>query len=236
MSPLTSKIHQFFWTGAKHPYRRLDESVRSLVKPNDRVLEHGCGRTAPILSGLKDTGAELVGVDLVDFTVFDPDLKLVNADIAKLPFANASFDFVFSRSVMEHVVDPLAVFKETARILNSGGKWVFLTPNKWDYVSIASRLVPNRFHSKIVNKTQGRKEENVFPTVYGANSYKKIDSLCRASGFKLKEISYLGQPPAYLQFNPIVYCLGSIYEKMILATNLTKGVRGWLFVTLQKID
>lgn len=234
MSPLTNRIHRLFWTDAKHPYRHLDESLRPLVKPNDRVLEHGCGRTAPILALLKDTGARLVGVDLVDFTSTDPELNLVKADISRLPFRDGEFDLVFSRSVMEHVVDPTAVFIETARLLKQGGKWIFLTPNKWDYVSIIARIVPNRFHSKIVNHTQGRDEKNVFPTVFGANSKSQIQSLCNKSGFRIREIRYLGQYPSYLQFNPLLYGLGSLYEKMILATRFTEKIRGWIFVELDR--
>ena len=52
-----------------------------------------------------------------------------------------------------------------------GGRWIFLTPNRWDYVSIISRLVPNRFHGKVVHLTTGREEDDVFPVVYESNSW-----------------------------------------------------------------
>jgi hypothetical protein len=136
---------------------------------------------------------------------------------------------------MEHVVDSEAVFKETARLLKPSGRWIFLTPNKWDYVSVIARIVPNRFHAKIVNHTEGREEEDVFPTVYGANSKSQITSLCQKSGFKIHEIRYLGQHPSYLQFNPLLYGLGSVYEKMILATRFTEKIRGWVFVDMERI-
>jgi hypothetical protein len=48
------------------------------------------------------------------------------------------------------------------------GVAIALTAHKWDYASLAARLIPNRFHPWIVHHTEGRAEEDVFPTVYTA--------------------------------------------------------------------
>lgn len=212
----------------------FNDKISSLVKPGMAVLEQGCGRTAPILSRMLDKGADLYGVDLVEFRGEHPSLHLVNGDIASLPFEDEKFDLVYSRSVMEHVERPDLAFRESYRVLKPGGVCVFLTPNMWDYVSVISRVIPNRFHGKIVNYAQGRPEEDTFPTVYGCNSKSQIRKLCSDTGFEIEEFEYLGQHPAYLAFNPVLYYIGTLYEKMILSSDLFAGVRGWLFVRLVK--
>lgn len=45
----------------------------------------------------------------------------------KLPFADSSFDFVHAYSVLEHVDDPLQVFREVFRVLRPGGGFYFST-------------------------------------------------------------------------------------------------------------
>jgi hypothetical protein len=104
----------------------------------------------------------------------------------------------------------------------------------WDYVSVISRMIPNRLHGKIVKYVQGRPEEDTFPTVYGCNSRGQVRRLCSDQGFEIAEFRYLGQHPAYLTFNPVLYYLGTLYEKLILSSDLFAGVRGWMLVTLTK--
>ena len=54
-----------------------------------------------------------------------PRLDIRQMDATKMTFADESFDFVFSRSVFEHIDDPAAAAREVARVLRPGGA-VFL--------------------------------------------------------------------------------------------------------------
>lgn len=51
------------------------------------------------------------------------------ADAQQLPFRAGAFDGVFSVNVLEHVPEPAAVIAEAARVLEPGGRALFITPN-----------------------------------------------------------------------------------------------------------
>jgi len=227
-------IYDSWWAHTKHPYNVLNDALSQSVVKGKVVLEQGCGYTAPLLQQYRDRGAELIGVDVVDFEIEESGMQLIKANIEDLPLPDESVDVVFSRSVMEHVGDPGRVFEEVFRVMRPGGKWIFLTANRWDYVSVVSRLVPNKFHGALVHHTEGREEKDVFPTVYKSNSYGQIKALAKQSGMSVEKFEYLGQHPAYFAFNRCLYWLASVYEKMILKVNAFRGVRGWLLVELRK--
>jgi SAM-dependent methyltransferase len=51
-------------------------------------------------------------------------------DATALPFADASFDFVFSSSVLEHIRDLSAAFKEMRRCLRTDGLMLHIVPSR----------------------------------------------------------------------------------------------------------
>jgi SAM-dependent methyltransferase len=147
--------------------------------------------------------------------------------------ANA-IDLAYSRAVMEHLTDPDAAYREIARVLKPGGVYIFITPSIYDYGSLIAMLVPNRFHGKIVNATEGRAEEDVFPTVYATNSLGTIRRQAAAAGLRVREGRYLGQYPTYLVFNRVLFWLGSMYQKAIEKFAITQPLQGWIYCELEK--
>lgn len=237
MSKLSNYLLKHFYTNSSHPYRIFEKKVEELLTHDSTLLDAGCGRGAPVLKGFVGRASRLIGVELVEFTENGASgVEYINADLSNIPLPDASVDLIMSRSVFEHLVDPEAVYRELARLLKPGGRIVFLTANLWDYATIIARLVPNRYHAKIVSITEGRAEEDVFPTAYRTNSQGDIDQLTRSVGLTCEEIRYLGQYPNYFMFNGFLFFLGTCYDKLISRYHFLRFLRGWLLVTLRKSD
>ena len=200
------------------------------------MIDIGCGHEAPILNAVKIDTCLKVGIDLNPVLRSDkaPAVKLVRADCSKIPFADNTFDLAISRSVLEHLTDPDTVFHEVQRILAPKGIFIFITPNRWDYVSIASTLIPNKLHPIIVRRLTGRNEEDTFPTQYKANSTLKLKSIANSSGFEVIRLDSLREHPHYLQFSSISYLSGVAFEQII--QRHFKSMRPWLLGMFKKLD
>lgn len=96
-----------------------------------RVLEIGVGAGTDFVQWLR-AGASAVGVDLSPNSLAEArtrvaaagfeDVELVVADAERLPFADASFDVVYSYGVLHHSPDTRAAIREVHRVLKPGGE------------------------------------------------------------------------------------------------------------------
>lgn len=117
------------------------------------VLDAGCGmgRFAEVCA---DAGAEVYGVDLsraVEAAAANlrgrPNVRLYQADIMNLPFADQSFDFIYSIGVLQHTPDTRTAFSRLPRLLKPGGRlavWVYSTRLRALVGSTILRLVTPR--------------------------------------------------------------------------------------------
>lgn len=235
MSELADRMLSKYYGNAVHPYRLFENRISALISSETKVLlDAGCGRTVPVLRKFLGRVPRLVGVELVEFTDVPSGIETHNADLAKLPIADASIDLIMSRSVFEHLTDPESVYREFSRVLRPGGRLVFLTANMWDYGTLVARMVPNRLHGRVVKIVEGREEEDTFPTAYRTNTRRAVQQLADQSGFQVTEFSYVSQYPNYLLFNGVLFFIGMCFEKLISRFEALRFLRGWILVTLTK--
>ena len=236
MTAMSDRLLEKYYRGVPHPYRLFEQHVEQLVtsKSVSVLMDAGCGRTVPVLRKYLGRVPRLIGVELVDFTDVPSGIETYNADLGKLPLDNASVDLIMSRSVFEHLTHPDAVYREFSRVLRPGGRVVFLTANMWDYGTLVARLVPNRFHAKVVRAVEGREEEDTFPTAYKTNTRGDVNRLAAASNLRVESFEYLSQYPNYLMFNGLLFLLGTAFEKVISRVDALRILRGWIMVTLVK--
>jgi SAM-dependent methyltransferase len=97
---------------------------------NTQILSHVLGRRA-----------EVYGIDIsprvtqqaINRTIYNPSLpSVMTADIRKLPFADETFDYVYSMGTVEHFPDSSRAIKEVYRVLKKGGTAIIGVPNKFD--------------------------------------------------------------------------------------------------------
>jgi SAM-dependent methyltransferase len=98
------------------------------------IADLGCS-TGYLLEDLRAAypGIRLVGVDLVapglhKAHVLVPEARLLQADVCRLPLADASVDAVVSANLLEHVPDDAAALVELRRVLRPGGTGVIVVP------------------------------------------------------------------------------------------------------------
>jgi len=208
--------------------------IRKHLRPRQHVLDAGCGRYLKFSKELSST-ARVVGIDLE--TTLETDNRSrpfgVRGDLARLPFPAESFDMVISRSVIEHLADPGQVFREFYRVLRPGGKVVVITPNKYDYISLIAALTPYRLHRFLVSRIFRVPEDDVFPTLYRANTLSAIRKAFRAAGFTAKEVGAINHYPAYLMFSPVLFRLGVLYERLT-GLEFLRGLRSSLLCAFEK--
>ena len=139
LSPFADRLNEKYFGDAIHPYALFEDMVRRHVAPDKTLLDAGCGYGAPVLLKFAGAAKELIGVDLVNFDHPVPGITLLRRDLADTKLPDRSVDVIMSRSVMEHIADPVAMYREMSRLLRPNGYFIFLTGNMWDYSGIIAQ-------------------------------------------------------------------------------------------------
>jgi SAM-dependent methyltransferase len=199
--------------------------LHELLPPGGVVLDFGAGRggQAGQATGIKkhlldfrNRAGKVIGADVDPAVLGNPllDQAVILSPDGSIPLEDNSVDLVVADWVCEHLPDPLKSFREIFRVLKPGG-WVgFRTPNKWHYSMIASRLIPDRHHAKVLASAQkGRQERDVFPKHYLMNTPAACRSVLRSAGFTRELIVSHEPEPVYLHFNQLAFAVGAVYQR-----------------------
>jgi ubiquinone/menaquinone biosynthesis C-methylase UbiE len=106
------------------------------------VLEVGCG-TGLILDRVRGFAASATGADISAGMLArarDRGLSVVQASATALPYADDSFDVVYSFKVLAHVADIRTALAEMARVTRPGGHVLAEFYNPWSLRYLVKRL------------------------------------------------------------------------------------------------
>jgi SAM-dependent methyltransferase len=185
------------------------------VTAQTRLLDAGCGEGG-LTREYQGKAALVVGADryLTPIHATVALKRITDADLRALPFPDGAFTLVMCSWVLEHLEDPARVFAEFARVLQPGGKLLFITPNAWHYLIWARRLIPNRVSTPVVDTLYGRGEDFIFPTVYRANTRRAIDNHLEPLGLVCSQFEYVSDP-TYTAFNEGLFWLSVALESVL---------------------
>src|ERR687886_677209 len=124
---------EFFDRVERHRYEEYAPWMPSVMGFNEfkgaRLLEIGCGMGTDLLQFARG-GAHVTGVDLTPrsveiskarFRLYDMPGDFAITDGERLPFADESFDVVYSNGVLHHTPGTEKAVREVHRVLRPGG-------------------------------------------------------------------------------------------------------------------
>ena len=107
---------------------------RHLYKRRGTLLDVGCGN-GDFLAAFHRQGYSVAGVDISPKSkdlIGTFEISITDFTTDRLAYDDATFEFVFCKSVIEHLGDPIPLLQECHRVLAPGGIAVMLTPS-WEH-------------------------------------------------------------------------------------------------------
>jgi len=193
---------------------RYQSWVAACLSNGYRILDLGCGRGG-IVERLGDVG-KWIGADPDVVSLQShrrPSLPRCCAPSARLPFASESFDVIAASWVLEHLPTPATTFREIARLLRPGGRFLLLTPNRRHPLPRLSRAVARLrpVQQPIVSLVYKRQPADTFPVTYRANSARDIEHLATDAGLRLSRLEWV-EDPSYLAWSTSSFVAAMILD------------------------
>lgn len=145
MAKLFSKIY-FFGNLSRERYNHYQgiirdvewKAVRGFIKENACFLDLGCGTGYSMRRVMEEKNGNVKGIDPSPYVhgvkSYDekgkllPELDIIQGVAEKLPFADASFEVVYSSHVLEHAQSEEKMLEEIRRVLKDDGVLIIGMP------------------------------------------------------------------------------------------------------------
>ena len=119
-----------------YPNRLCRQLISAYLEPHASVagksiLDIGCGKGNHLFN-FRRAGMEPFGIDRLEESVGiveGVDIRKCNLETEAIPHEEGVFDFVFTKSVIEHVANTENFLQESYRVLKPGGMLLVMTPD-----------------------------------------------------------------------------------------------------------
>ncbi len=240
------RVREFFYPGSVRlgvspvdGTAQFYRTINQILPDQATVLDFGAGRGAefddpdPWYRALVGGAPKVIrrcGCDVdpvvLDNAHLDEARVLRSADDFCIPWPDEGFDAVIADWVVEHLPAPGETFREILRVLKPGGWLCLRTPNRWHYAYLVAALVAGTpIEDRLLRIAQpARKEADVFPKKYKANTRPALTRHLTAAGFDTVTIVPSEPEAAYLNFHAATAVIGGIYHRIALAGLVPRAV------------
>jgi SAM-dependent methyltransferase len=171
--------------------RRLLDAV---LVPGTVALDAGCGRTTR-LRFYRDRIDRIVGIDADEpagrSNPYVDEFHALSLD-DPLPFPDAAFGLVYANFVVEHLAVPGVALAEWRRVLDPDGHLVLVTSNRASPLLALAGRMPGSLRLALKRRGAGAAEQDVYPTVYGANTPAMLAEATATAGFAPVSVELVG--------------------------------------------
>jgi ubiquinone/menaquinone biosynthesis C-methylase UbiE len=169
-----------------------------LLKPQDRILEIGCG-IGTVVHELSKKGHDITGIDISIEAIEYGRKKYNNIHLEvqpaeTLPYEDESFEIVLSFDLFEHIAEIDKHISEVRRVLRPGGYYLFQTPNRYSniiYETLWTKSLQwRRYHPSLHSPGQLRRRmaRHGFKT-----QFVKMNPINEFTEKKLQKLGMLGK-------------------------------------------
>ncbi len=215
---------------------------------NKKVLDVGCG-DGSFTKYLVGRSNKVFAIDIKNQNIEKklPQVIYKKADARKLPFKNATFDFVFCSDVLEHVENYQKIVKEITRVTKKGGeclistvsgywnspiklrKFLFRLPDLPRHLILGKFDIPDKkLHREFLGHVNyDITPEEIVSIVEKKSLNVKTRKYCSTFGSFLMEI--------YFSLNlKVRYFIFPMLKSLLLFDSLIKGEKFWQFYVIAK--
>ena len=205
--------------------KELQVTLPFLGGNSNKVLEIGAGSgyQSKVLASL---GYDVTAIDINNGNYLSERIwGIIDYDVVNIPFADNSFDVVYSSNVMEHVQDLTGLNREIYRVLKSSGVAVHLMPSpSWRFFTTITHFI--KFWT--ISEVHGENSKNIieeiyhFITKFWVRIFEKNNFKLRlksSTGLFYTGSSLLGIHLTFPQRKKLPKLLGSSCHKYILQKN-----------------
>lgn len=212
---------------------QFHELCRRFIIPESTVLEVGAGPANPTSEFLSKSAAHVVGLDVDEAVKQNRFLSEARVyDGRTFPFEDGAFDAAVSDYAMEHTENPSTVLREINRVLKPGGAFLLRTPNVFHYVSILSRVFPDRLSTWARNRED---THPVYPKFFRFNSAHRCRRLLEDAGFDIADMVLIEKEPSYGMKSRLLFFPMLAYERLVNSSNVLAILRANILCATRKV-
>ena len=162
-----------------------------------------------------------------------PNIKYCDVDHDRFPFEDQMFDLILSLFGIEHF-QKINIFKESYRTLKTGGRMLFVIPNRCHPIFFLNGLVGGNF-SKWYYKRIIKSDYQPHPAYYRFNTLEKIKRVAKETGFNIESVTFYGPSNIlnYFSFSELVQRIVAFQERLMTNRFLYR-FKPYMIVVLKK--